>query len=213
MSLVFIESNLARSSAESSLAYCPKAPARQLGLLRVLLDDTPGAAALLASAPGLGWSDPDHPGHTLFPVLATLVSGTVDGRVARMEATGLEPLEAMIEAEEALQPRLATPSIAAAIQRTRSDRTITDTACDAALDAMKVAAAKRVAAILHHSRRRHYGHAASLVAACVAYSPKRRAAEFVRWASTHRKQHRRRHAFGAELARACVRLGVRLPAR
>jgi len=31
------------------VACCPKAPARQLGLLRVLLDDIPGAAALLAA--------------------------------------------------------------------------------------------------------------------------------------------------------------------
>ncbi len=76
--------------------------------------------------------------------------------VARMEATGLEPLEAMVAAEERPQPRLATPSIAAVIQRTRSGRTITDTSCDAAIDAMRVAAEKRIATILHHSRRRHY---------------------------------------------------------
>ncbi len=76
--------------------------------------------------------------------------------MARTEATGLEPLEAMVAAEERPQPRLATPSIAAVIQRTRSGRTITDMACDAAIDAMRVAAEKRVATILHHSRRRHY---------------------------------------------------------
>ena len=186
-----------------------------MGLLRVLLDDVPSAAAVLAKAPGLGWSDPEHPGHTLFPVLATLVSaGTADqALMARMAATGLDPLDTMIEFDEGAQPRLATPSMAAVIQRTRSGLTMTDTAGDAAIDAMRVAAEKRVEGILGHSRRRHYGHVALLVAACVAYSPKRRAAEFARWAATLRDQHRRRHAFGTELACACARLGVRLPAR
>jgi hypothetical protein len=45
-----------RNKAARAMAACPKAPARQFGLLRVLLDDIPAAAALLANAPGLGWS-------------------------------------------------------------------------------------------------------------------------------------------------------------
>jgi hypothetical protein len=40
-----------RNRAAKALSACPKAPARQLGLLRVLLDDIPAAAAALASAP------------------------------------------------------------------------------------------------------------------------------------------------------------------
>jgi hypothetical protein len=204
-----------RARVTKALAGCPSTAATQVGLLLVLLDDVPGAAAVLAKAPGLGWSDADHPGHALFPLLATLVStGTVDeAHVARMGAMGLEPLEAMVEAEEAPHPRLDTPSIAAVIQRARSGLMMTDSDCDAAIDAMRIAAEKRVEGVLGHSRRRHYGHAASLVASCVAYAPKRRAAEFVRWVSTLREQYRRRHAFGTELSRACGRLGVRLPAR
>jgi hypothetical protein len=58
---------------------------------------------------------------------------------------------------------------------------------DAAIDAMHVAAEKRVEGILGHSRRRHYGHAALLVASCVAYAPKRRAAEFLRWSEDLRQ--------------------------
>jgi len=30
--------------------------------------DFEAAAKLLASAPGLGWSDGEHPGHLLFPI-------------------------------------------------------------------------------------------------------------------------------------------------
>ena len=63
-----------RSKAARSLARCPKTATRQIGLLRVLVGDVTGAAAVLAKSPGLGWSDPDHPGHTLFPLLAILLS-------------------------------------------------------------------------------------------------------------------------------------------
>ena len=78
--------------------------------------------------------------------------------------------------------------------------------------AMRVAAEERVEGILGNSRRRHYGHAALLVASCVACAPKRRAAEFLRWAEDLRQQYWRRHAFREELARASESLGVTLPA-
>ena len=77
---------------------------------------------------------------------------------------------------------------------------------------MRIAADKRVEGILGNSRRRHYGHAALLVASCVAYAPKKRAAEFLRWAEELRQQYWRRHAFREELARASESLGVTLPA-
>jgi hypothetical protein len=56
------------------------------------------------------------------------------------------------------------------------------------------------------------GHAARLVASCVAYVPKKRAAECVSWAKDLRQQYWRRHAFREELARACESLGVWVPA-
>ena len=66
--------------------------------------------------------------------------------------------------------------------------------------------------ILGNYRRQHYGHAALLVASCVAYPPKKRAAELLRWATDLRQQYRRRQAFREELARACESLGVLVPA-
>jgi hypothetical protein len=42
----------------------------------------------------------------------------------------------------------------------------------------------------------------------VSRLPKRRASELLRWATDLRQQYWRRHAFRAELARACKRLGV-----
>lgn len=46
-----------RSKAARALARCPKTSTRQIGLLRVLVGDITGAAAVLAKSPGLGWSN------------------------------------------------------------------------------------------------------------------------------------------------------------
>lgn len=198
-----------RDKAARAMAACPKTSVRQWGLLRVLLDDILGAAALLASAPGLGWSNPDHPGHTLFPVFAMLLSrGTIgDALIEEMNATGSDPLD-MFEADEGHRPRLATRSVVAVLQRARSGLVLTDADGDAAIDAMRVAAEKRVEGILSHSRRHHYGHAALLVASCQAFVPRRREPEFRKWAADLQQQYSRRSAFRAELAQARASLGV-----
>ena len=190
------------------MARCPKKAARQIGLLRVLVGDVTGAAAVLASSPGLGWSDPDHPGHTLFPLLAMLLSNewSSDTLVTELEATGRDPRESFAATEEGHKPRLAARSLVALIRDARSGVALTDADREAAIDAMRIATEKRIEGILGNSRRRHYGHAALLVASCVAVAPKSRAAEFMRWATDLRQQYWRRHAFREELARACESL-------
>jgi hypothetical protein len=203
-----------RTKARRALAHCPKMAARQIGLLHVLLGDLTGAAALLSKVPGLGWSNPDHPGHTLFPLLAMLLSnGTIgDALVTELDATGRDPLEFFATAEEERTPRLPTPSIVALIEGVRTGIAVTDRDRDAAIDAMRIAAEKRVDGILGHSRRQHYGHAARLVASCIAFAPTTREAELLGWAVDLRQRYWRRHAFRDELARACERLGVFVPA-
>jgi hypothetical protein len=202
-----------RLKAAKSLARCPKTATRQIGLLRVLVGDVPGAAAVLAKSPGLGWSNPDRPGHTLFPLLAMLLSnGTIGGAfVTDLEATGRDPLESFAVPDEEHKPRLRTPSIMVLIQSVRPSITLTDPDRDAVIDAMRIAAEKRTEGILGNSRRQHYGHAALLVASCVAFAPKSRASEFLRWAADLRQQYWRRHAFREELARASESLGVLVP--
>jgi hypothetical protein len=64
---------------------------------------------------------------------------------------------------------------------------VTDRDRNAVMDAMPTAAEKRVEGILGNSRRRHCGHAALLVASCLASVPKRRA-ELLRWAMDLRQQ-------------------------
>jgi hypothetical protein len=205
---------LIRTKTTRALARCPKTAARQIGLLRLLLGDVTGAAAVLAKAPGLGWSDPDHPGHTMFPMLAMLLSnGTIGAALlAELDATGRDPLESFEMTEEERNPKLTTPSMAALINALRPGIVVTDPDRDAVIDAMRMAAEKRVEGILGNSRRRHYGHAALLVASCLAYVPKRRAAELLRWAMDLRQQYWRRHAFRDELVQACESLSVLMPA-
>jgi hypothetical protein len=203
-----------RTKATRAVARCPKTATRQIGLLRVLVGDVTGAAAVLAKSAGLGWSNSDHPGHTLFPLLAMLLSnGTIgDALVTELETTGRDPLESFAMTEEEQKPRLATPSMVALMQGARPGVPLTDADRDAAIDAMCIAAEKRTEGILGNSRRQHYGHAALLVASCVAFAPNSRTAEFLRWAMDLRQQYRRRHAFRGELARACESLGVFVPA-
>jgi hypothetical protein len=202
-----------RSKAARSLARCPKTAMRQIGLLRVLVGDVTGAAAVLAKSPGLGGSNPDHPGHTLFPLLAMLLSnGTIgDALVTELEATGRDPLESFAVTDEEHKPKLRTPSIVVLIQSVRPSIARSDSDRDGVIDAMRIAAEKRTEGILDNSRRQHYGHAALLVASCVAFAPKSRAAKILRRATDLRQQYWRRHAFREELARACESLGVLVP--
>ena len=76
-------------------------------------------------------------------------------------------------------------------------------------DAMRVAADKRVDAILGHSRRRHYGDAALLVATCVALAPKPVEHVFRAWFAGRRQTYSRRRAFRDELTQALDNFGVR----
>ena len=207
------EQEAIRTKATRAVARCPKTAARQVGLLRLLVGDVTGTAAVLSKCPGLGWSNPDHPGHTMFPLLAMLLSnGTIgEALVTELEATARDPLNSFAPTEEEHKPKLATPSIVALIQGAGPGIALTEPDQDAAIDAMRIAAEKRVDGILGNSRRQHYGHAALLVASCVAFAPKSRAAEILRWATDLRQQYWRRHAFREELARACGSLGVFMP--
>jgi hypothetical protein len=76
------------------------------------------------------------------------------------------------------------------------------------VDSMCVAAERRVEGILGSSRRRHYGHAAMLVASCVALAPAGGDKDLSKWMMGLRHTYSRRHAFREELRRAMASLGV-----
>lgn len=161
----------------------------------------------------MGWSSQDHPGHLVFPLLAVLLAnGTArkvsDTLLAELESTGRDVLAAFSDEDTDAKPTLATPSIVALIGAARPSFKMADADRDVAITAMRVAAEKRVDGILGHSRRQHYGHAALLVAACMAFAPKGRAAELSKWVADLRQQYSRRSAFREELTRAFASLGV-----
>ena len=90
----------------------------------------------------------------------------------------------------------------------RSGITLADADHDVAIDAMRITAEKRSEGILGHSRRRHYGHVALLVASCVAPAPKGRQVERSTWVADLRQQYSRRSVFREELTRAFASLGL-----
>jgi hypothetical protein len=57
----------------AAIEVCPEKAHRHKVFLHVLLGDYKSAAKLLASAPGPGWSDSEHPGHLLFPIFCRLL--------------------------------------------------------------------------------------------------------------------------------------------
>jgi hypothetical protein len=80
-----------------------------------------------------------------------------DRLVTELEGAGRDPLESFAMTEERHKPKLATPSMVALIQSACPGVALTDADRDAAIDAMRIAAEKRVDGILGSSRRQHYG--------------------------------------------------------
>lgn len=160
------------------------------------------AAKLLASAPGLGWSNGAHPGHLLFPLFAKLLGGP--NRDIRQyhgltfhRGMDLDELEAMMADRQ--EPRLATPEVDSLLELA-GVTSISDAACRAAvLAAMKKAAESRVVGVTAQKRRRHYGHAAELVATCVACD---QTGETRRWAAALQAEYKRFVALRDEIDRA-----------
>lgn len=86
------------------------------------------------------------------------------------------------------EARLVTPEVDALLELAG-----VDDVCDAAsqtvvLAAMKKAAERRVAGVTEQKRRRHYAHAAELVATCVACDASGKSA---RWAAALKADYRR----------------------
>jgi hypothetical protein len=192
----------------SALKHCPVKAARQRSLLHFLNGDAPAAAKLLAKAPGLGWSSEDHPGHVLFPAFANLLAGGRRARLSselfsRLRDAPRDPFDLDWDSCNRTKPNLATPSIAALIELARPGANIDSRGSASMLEAMQSAATKRVAGILGNKRRRHYDHAATLVACCLELAPFVGKQEVVSdWVASLRKQYSRFYAFQAELKSA-----------
>jgi hypothetical protein len=193
-----------KDDAIRALEACPDAGNRQRALLHLLLGDFESAAHLLAAAPGLGWSREEHPGHLTFWLLLrslatehaslpldppSLVAPGAD--VGPAEDIG--GLDGMSSASA--RPRLTTPDLAALVELAGVKGPPSATTRTVLSAALRNAAEKRVAGVTENKRRRQYGHAARLVAACAVVDP---TPETTAWIAGVRTKHRRYHALQDE---------------
>lgn len=185
-----------RRRAAEALAVCPKQAHRQRAFLHVLQSEFDIAAKLLASAPGLGWSGSEHPGHLLFHLFRHLLGVGLDASRAVDAVLGyrLDMDEVELSITDGDEPGLRAPQ-AGEIIRLAGIEFIDAQARPGVLAAMREAAERRVAGVTEQKRRRHYGHAAELVAACLACD---RSPEAARWATMVRQAYRRFPALRAE---------------
>jgi len=173
-----------------------------------------------ARAPGLGWSDEEHPGHLLFPAFAamltegsgteldpalweslrerswTAIHGDVDrGDPGEDDGTG--------RPGGAASRKLDTPSAPDLLALARPGIGLDSRDRAAVLRAMRAAATKRTQEVLANKRRRHYGHAAALVACCLqVFSGIGEQDSALAWMEGLRKEYSRFPAFRGELKTA-----------
>lgn len=185
-----------------AMKACPEQAARQRALLHLLSHDFVAAAKLLGSAQALGWSQEEHPGHLLFPLFAPLLGAEIP-RAQRDLATVFHRYADLGELDVTMldpkAPRLATPEVDALLALAGVARVRDAAARTAVLSAMKRAAERRVAGVTEQKRRKHYGHAAELVATCVACD---NTGETARWAAALQAEYSRFPALRGEISRA-----------
>lgn len=160
----------------ASAAACPPDAHRQLAFLRVLEGDQSAAAAYLAAAPGLGWSDREHPGHLIFPMFCRLLGN--DSLSDQVRRFGLEAEDhryddmfahdGSILDEEVEAPRLKNPTATDVLSMTPATSVNDESVQAAMLKSMRTAAEKRLNDVTKNKRRRWYEHAALLATACAA---------------------------------------------
>jgi hypothetical protein len=160
-----------RKRAAATIDTSPTSSKRLHAFLHVIVGDIPSAANALKSAPGLGWSSDDHPGHLLFPTFVWLFA---DGAPKGVGAAVVEVLKqaprSILEStvdEDDPSTTLPTPTVMEVLERADVRSRVTEKDRAVALDAMRTAASKRTDGVTGEKRRRHYEHAATLVGCCV----------------------------------------------
>ncbi|WP_394842296.1 hypothetical protein LZC95_35140 [Pendulispora brunnea] len=192
-----------RKRATAAMAATPTKSRRLLAFLHMIVGDLPSAASALKSAPGLGWSNDEHPGHLLFPVFVwTLARGTPNGVSAAMVELLKQTPRSLLESHlESMDPSamLSTPTVLDVLERADVRSRVTPNDRATAVDAMRIAASNRTDGVTGEKRRRHYQHAATLVASCVEADP-----GSVAWLETLRTRTSRFPAY-QEALRAALR--------
>ena len=177
--------------ATDALEGCPEHAARQRALCYIIVGDYLSAARLLAEAPGLGWSGSEHPGHMLWSLFIHLLGGSVprsDSNAGPDDGYGRDINDPRRTRAGAEKPRLDTPEVGKLLEQAGTEGPKDKTVRSTLIAAMRQVAEKRVAGVTEKKRRKHYGHAAWLVATCAALDP---GAETAEWVSRTRSEYRR----------------------
>ncbi len=185
----------ARHAGES----CPKDASRQRAFLHVLLGEHSSAAKLLAAAPGLGWSNSEHPGHLLFPLLGRLLGAapsTGSPSTPLASRCGMDIDEPEWMSADSNEPRLTAPTLDEVVGLAGVEGPVKAADRKVVLRAMRKATEQRLDGVTENKRRRYYAHAAELVAVVTALDP---TPACDRWVSGIRANYRRFPALQREL--------------
>jgi len=208
-----------KKRAMSALNQCPTKSARLTGILHLIAGEVEPAAKLLGTAPGLGWSSEDHPGHLLFPAFVWLLGGAPNGSlrsglalaVDRPPATDFYSFDIDDRDDDKgpgqpEKPRLSTPSLVQVMQQAAVSKGLTQQDRSVMRAALRAAATARVDGVLCEKRRRHYEHAATLVGCCVELDDARQVATDSGWVATLRQRTSRFPAFQEALRQALAQV-------
>lgn len=147
--------------SRAKAAQGDEADERQRALLHLVCGEFDAAAALLRGAPGLGWSEPRHPGHLLFPVFTSLLDQEGEIRVT-LSLHHDDLIDALISGDA---PRLHTPTVRE-ILRVAALAPPDEAMRTAMIEALRAASRARVEGVASKKRRGQYEHAASLAVQC-----------------------------------------------
>jgi hypothetical protein len=196
-----------KKRAAAAIEVCPEKAHRQKAFLHVLLGNCESAAKLLASAPRLGWSDGEHPGHLLFPIFCRLLGGGsqyLERKIRHRDTLDIHVMDIDELESRSLdrdEPCLPDPSVDEIMALAGSEDAKSDAERACLIQAMQKAARKRIEGVTEHKRRRYYGHAASLVAACATVDTSRGKSE---WIAEIRSRYRRFPALQREFDRCLI---------
>ena len=210
-----------KKRASLERARPPRKSARLMGVLDLVAGDFEAAAKRLAVAPGLDWSDDEHPGPVLFAACVWLLGEPPANTLCSVFVAPLRqppsPFSDLEEWDEELDPgldeepfepelpRLALPApdLLSVLRRAELERHLLPATRQLLRDALRMAARTRVAGVLHDKHRREYAHAAQLVACCVEVEHAAGQGDLAaHWAAALLEETKRFPAFQAELRSA-----------
>ncbi len=170
-----------------------------VSVLKLLAGEYVEAAALLAAAPGTGWSGGDHPGPVAFPSLVLVFGGEPPVHSVRAQVCA-SIMTAAVSPPDSIRDAIGVSPLSTLLERCGA---VGSASAREILEALRTAAWNRIDGVTSTTHRSRYSHGARL-AVCVAELQRglgdRAGAEA--WLEMVRRETRRWPRFQAELADA-----------